>query len=229
MDRRDDRERRSPVVFNVPPLETSLQHGWEVVLTYANEDQGPFLVDLSHRRKWDIQHASLEAVRPWDTMFPPAPGQCRVEAGRLLSRRNFTQAAIWHLTDDGPESDPEPYFTEVTDGLCLLALVGSESLSVMERVSSLDLTSPNIDPPFLLQGPVLHVPCHVVVLAKNGELPVVLTAFSRGYGQAMAEALLEVGRRVGLRPGGETVFRKAFEALHSSQGAEGSSHAVDPP
>jgi len=204
------------VVFNAPPLETGFKDGWKVVLSYANEDQGPFLVDLSHRCKWDIQHVSLETVRPWDILFPAAPGQCRVEAGRLLSRRNFTQAGIWHLTDDGPESEPESYFTEVTDGLCLLALVGPESFSVMERVSSLDLTSPSLHPPFLLQGPVLHVPCQVVVLASNGESPVVLTAFSRGYGQAVAEVLLEVGHPLGLRPGGETVFRNALRVLYGS-------------
>lgn len=216
MDLREDCDRRSPVVFNVQPLETRLQDGWEVVLSYANEDQGPFLVDLSHRPKWDIQHASLATVHPWDIMFPASPGQCRVEAGRLLSRRNFTQAAIWHLTDDGPGAVQEPYFTEVTDGLCLLALVGPQSFSVMEKVSSLDLAYPNRHPPFLVQGPILHVPCQVVVLAGNGETPVILMAFSRGYGQAMAEALLELGRVLGLRPAGEKVFRKAIDSLASS-------------
>ena len=216
MDLRGDRDRRSPVVFDAQPLETRLQDGWEVVLSYPNEDESPFLVDLSHRRKWDIQHASLSTVRPWGFMFPASPGQCRLEAGRLLSRRNFTQAAIWHLTDDGPEADPEPYFTEVTDGLCLLALVGSRSFAVMEKVSSLDLASPRSAPPFLLQGPVLHVPCQVVVLARDSETPVILMAFSRGYGQAMAEALLESGNAFGLRPGGENVFQKALDALHAS-------------
>lgn len=215
MDLREDCDRRSPVVFNVKPLETKLQDGWEVVLSYANEDQGPFLVDLSHRRKWDIQHASLTTVRPWGIMFPASPGQCRFEGGRLLSRRNYTQAAIWHLTDDGPQEVPELYFTEVTDGLCLLALVGTQSFSVMERVSSLDLTCPSSHPPFLLQGPAMHIPCQVVVLGRNGGTPVILIAFSRGYGQTMAEALLESGRVFGLRPGGENVFQEALGALPS--------------
>jgi len=216
MEARNKGDRRSPVVFDAHPVETHLQDGWEVVLSYANEDQGPLLVDLSHRRKWDIQHGSLATARPWDIMFPASPGQCRVEAGRLLSRRNFTQAAIWHLADDGSAAVPEPYFTEVTDGLCLLALVGPQSFSVMEKVSSLDLTSPNSPPSFLVQGPVLDVPCQVVVLEKNGETPVILMAFSRGYGQAMAEVLLESGRVFGLRPGGENAFRKALGALPAS-------------
>lgn len=216
MDLREDCDRRSPVVFDAQPMETNLEDGWEVVLSYANEDQGPFLVDLSHRRKWDIQHPSLATVRPWDIMFPASPGHCRVEAGRLLSRRNYTQAAIWHLTDDGTGGIPEPYFTEVTDGLCLLALVGPPAFSVMEKVSSLDLASPNSHPPFLLQGPVLHIPCQVVVLARDAETPIILTAFSRGYGQAMAQALLDSGHVFGLRPGGENVFRKALGALPAS-------------
>ena len=215
MDLREDCDRQSPVVFKEQPLETRLWDGWEVVLSYANEDQGPFLVDLSHRPKWDIQHAFLTTVRPWGILFPASPGQCRVEAGRLLSRRNYTQAAIWHLTDDGPGAVPEPYFTEVTDGLCLLALVGVQSFSVMEKVSSLDLTSPDGPPSFLVQGPVLHVPCHVVVLGRNGETPIILMAFSRGYGQAMAESLLELGHVFGLRPAGEEVFKKAIDSLAS--------------
>jgi hypothetical protein len=215
MNLREDRDRRSPVVFDAQPVETSLQDGWEVVLSYANEDQGPFLVDLSHRPKWDIQHASLTTIRPWGLLFPASPGQCRVEAGRLLSRRNYTQAAIWDLTEDGPGEVPEPYFTEVTDGLCLLALLGSESFSVMERVSSLDLTDPNSPPPFMVQGPVLHVPCQVVVLARDCETPIILMAFSRGYGQAIAEALLESGHVFGLRPAGDNVFRRVTAVPYS--------------
>jgi len=34
----------------------------------------------------------------------------------------------------------------------------------------------------------------------------------------MAEALLEAGGRLGLRPGGEEVFRKAFRALEFESG-----------
>jgi hypothetical protein len=56
----------------------------------------------------------------------------------------------------------------------------------------------------------------VVVLGRNGETPVILLAFSRGYGQAMAETFLESGHVFGLRPGGENVFRKALGALHAS-------------
>lgn len=227
MDLSGDRGRRSPVVFDAEPLETGLRDGWEVVLSYSKQDEGPFLVDLSHLRKWDIQHASLSTVRPWGFMFPPSPGQCRVEAGRLLSRRNFTQASIWHLTDGGPEADPDPYFTDVTDGLCLLAVVGARSFAVMEKVSSLDLAFPKSTPPFLLQGPVLHVPCQVAVLAGEGQRSLILVAFSRGYGQAMAEAFLESGHTLGLRPGGENVFRRALDTLHASQGEDKGSSQVD--
>jgi hypothetical protein len=86
----------------------------------------------------------------------------------------------------------------------------------MEKVSSLDLASTKGQPPFLLQGPVLEIPCQVVVLARNNEIPVILTAFSRGYGQSMAHTILESGNVFGLRPGGENVFRKALGALRAS-------------
>ncbi len=213
MEPRQHAGRRSPVVLDGQPLETRLQEGWEVVLSYANEDRGPFLVDLSHRRKWDVQHGSLSTVRAWDTPFPASPGQCRLETGRLLTRRTQTRAAIWDLAGDGPAGVPEPCFTEVTDGLCLLALIGHGAFGAMEQVSSLDLAPPGRRPPFLVQGPVLHVPAQAVILAGEGGAPAVLLAFPRGYGQAVAEALLEAGRRLGLRPGGEDVFRKALGAL----------------
>ena len=214
MEHTNKMNRKSPVTFSTQPMKTYFRDGWEVVHAYADEGQGPFLVDLSHRPKWDVQHASLSTLRPWMLMFPEAPGQCRLESGRLLNRMNHSQAAIWHLVGNEAELIPEPFFTDITDGLCLLALVGEQAFSVMEKVSPLDLASPGKTPPFLVQGPVLHIPCQVVVLARKSKNPIVLTAFSRGYGQSMAETFLDAGAAFGLRPGGENVFRQALEQIY---------------
>lgn len=210
-----DLRRISPVRFDAQPMETTEREGWHVVLAYTDEGPGPYLVDLSHRRNWDVQHASLSTIRPWGLLFPEAPGQCRLDEGRLVHRMNYRQAAVWHLADDAPSPEPEPFFTDVTDGLCVLALVGPGVLGILERVTTLDLSPPDRPPPFLLQGPVLHIPCQVVVLASHGASEIVLLGFSRGYGQAMAEAILEAGHGLGLRPGGENAFRNAVHALPS--------------
>lgn len=203
----------SPVRFDAQHRESVLRDGWDVVLSYADEGAGPFLVDLSHRPKWDVQHVNLSTVRPWDILFPETPGQCRLQEGRLVTRMNYTQAAVWSLTNDEADPEPEPFFTDMTNGLCILALVGEEVHEIMERITPLDLTSPDSIPPFLVQGPVLHVPSQVVVLANSQDAKTVLVAFSRGYGQAVAEAVLEAGRTAGLRPGGESVFMRAMD-LH---------------
>jgi hypothetical protein len=84
----------------------------------------------------------------------------------------------------------------------------------MEKLTSLDLAAPNQNAPYLVQGPVLHIPCQVVVLDK-GACPVVLAALSRGYGQSMAHAILESGKDLGLRPAGEKRFFQYMKSLLS--------------
>jgi hypothetical protein len=62
------------------------------------------------------------------------------------------------------------------------------------------LTAPDIETPRLLQGPVLSIPCLVVLLARNEASATVLIAFSRGYGQAFAHTILEVGSDLDFKP-----------------------------
>jgi hypothetical protein len=94
-----------------------------------------------------------------------------------------------------------------------LALVGrgAEVFSIIEKITPLDILSPEKKPPFLIQGPVLHVPCQIVVLGKNDNRFAVLVACSRGYGQSMAEELLDAGSQMGLRPAGEIAFCNWFK------------------
>ena len=205
-------KRFSPVKFTTQPAETEIREGWEVVLSYAHEAQGPFLVDLSHRPQWDLQGGNIDTVKPWGRGVPADPGQCNFVDGLLINRMNQTQAAIWNLGAEDLKLPKETCYTDVTDGLCLLALVGAEALAVMEKVSPLDLASPEKIAPYLVQGPVVHIPCQLVVLDK-GDNMTVLMSFSRGYGQAMVEALLDAGSEYGLRPSGERGFRERLKAV----------------
>lgn len=205
--------RRSPVAFDAPPLATESRDGWEVVTSYADEGGGPWLVDLSHRARWDLQDRDLSERRPFDLAVPARPGEVAVGGGLMINRMNGTQAAIWHVGPGPAPSTPAGVsHTETTDSHCWLAVLGDAAPAALERVTNLDLFPPGRQGPFLTQGPVMHIPCQVVTWAPD----LVLIALSRGYGQTFVEALLHSARDVGLRPGGEKVFTHRAAALASS-------------
>ena len=215
--------RYSPVRFDVPPKEVERRDGWDVVLAYegegkvegagqgdgvgeaggAGEGQGPWLVDLSHRARWDYQDRRIDDHRPLGLHVPPAPREVSIERGLMISRMNNTQASIVHVgPDTAPAMPDEVGYTDTTDAHCCLAVVGTATPVVLEHVSNLDLFPPRRRPPFLTQGPVLHVPCQIVTRGYDGAL----LTFGRGYGQTFADAMLQAAGEVGLRPGGERVF-----------------------
>ena len=215
--------RRSPCSFGAKPAETEVRDGWEVVLRYEGEGghsgredghsgredghrgAGPWLVDLSHRRRWDFQDGGVAGLKPMGLPVPEGFGQVGVHEGLVINRMNRTQVAIWHLgAAPAPDTPAETGFTEVTDGHCMLAFVGDGVPEVLEHLTSLDLFDPARDMPFLTQGPVLHVPCQVVTFAPD----LVVMTLARGYGETFAEAVLGAGGIAGLRPAGERVFER---------------------
>jgi len=210
--------RRSPVRFDAAPARTESRAGWNVVLDYES-DRAPAdalrqacLIDLSHRARWDVQHRDIRTVQPFGIDVPRTPGDVAIRDGLMINRMNGTQASIWHVGPDAPPAMPDgPHYTDTTDSHCWLALLGDAVPEVLESVADLDLFEPARARPFLTQGPVLHVPCQVVTWRDDA----VLLAFSRGYGQTFVEALLESGRRAGLRPAGERVFTDWIHALKS--------------
>jgi len=54
--------RRSPARLPATPVTVENRNNWTVVLSYDNEGQGPYLVDLSHHPRWDIQDSQLDAM-----------------------------------------------------------------------------------------------------------------------------------------------------------------------
>lgn len=197
--------RRSPVNFGQTPAATESRDGWTVVLRYRGEDghPGPFLVDLTHRRRWDYQDSRIATHRPMGLPVPERFGDVGVHGPLVINRMNRTQVAVWHLGDGpAPTAPPDPGFTDTGDGHCMLAFVGARVPEVLEHLTSLDLFDPARPTPFLTQGPILHVPCQVVTFAPD---LVVLTC-ARGYGETFAAAALHSGAIEGLRPGGEDAF-----------------------
>lgn len=198
--------RRSPVTFTNRPLQTDTREGWKVVLQYEDEGGGPFLIDLSHLFKWDLQHGDLSQIKPAVGEIPESPGDCVFSKGMLIGRLNRTQAMVWHLTTGRPQVPQEEALTDVTDAHALLALMGRDPFSIMEKITPLDLSALGKTPPFLLQGPVLHLPVKVVILGQNENHAALLLACPRGYGQSFADAILDAGTPWGLHPAGEKAF-----------------------
>jgi hypothetical protein len=198
--------RRSPVSFDSRPAKTEMRDNWTVVLEYEAEETGPYVIDLSHSAKWDLQDTDLSQFRPSGVTIPQTPGQCAFQNGILINRMNRTQAACWHLCKTSPQVPEESAYTQTTDSTLLLALLGKDVFSIMEKVSALDFIFPERKAPFLLQGPILHVPCQVVCLEKADENIAVLFTCSRGYGESMVVGILSSGAEFGLRPAGENAL-----------------------
>lgn len=201
--------RYSPIVFTKKPALTEMREGWEVVLGYEDEAGGPYLIDLSHIAKFDAQNSDLSHIRPGGHSIPEDPGACIIKDGWALSRLNRTQAVIWFLGGKQATLPAQGDYTDITEAFALLAVAGDEVFRVMEKITSLDLTPRGKQPPFILQGPVLHIPSQILVPAKN----IVLTAFPRGYAQSMTEAILQAGSVWNLQPAGERVFKKFMEKI----------------
>lgn len=208
-----DMKRQSPVAFESRPVKTDTRDHWEVVLEYEDEGPGPWLVDLSHITRWDLQDGRLDALNPVGVTIPKVPGDCRLAKGILVNRMNRTQAAVWHL---GSEASPEPPLgeglTDVSEATVFLGLMGPNVFPIAEKLSALDFLDPERQPPFLFQGPFSHVPCQIVTLAREpGGAGALLLTCSRGYARDMVHAILEAGAEFGLRPAGEAAFTRCLE------------------
>ncbi|KPL26789.1 MAG: hypothetical protein AMS23_00050 [Bacteroides sp. SM1_62] len=204
-------KRYSPIKFIDTPARIQVRNDWEVVLEYENEQKGPFLVDLSHIGKWDVEGEDLPLLRPAGLAIPKDSEQCLLTGDFLLNLIKWNWATIWHFSEDMPDFAEEFAFTNVTEAYALIALLGREAFSIMEKLTSLDLLSPKRKPPFLIMGPVVHIRSQVVVLSRERDRSAVLVACPRGYGQSIAEIMLESGKEYRLRPGGENIFSSLRE------------------
>jgi len=208
-----DLKRRSPVVFPEKAKQVEVQDHWTVATEYEGEGQGPWIVDLSHRPRWDIQNNALSDLKPLDFAIPDTPGQCRLEKGVLINRMNRTQASFWQLTGERFEMPDDAAFTDTTDGTLFLAMVGREVPLVAEKLSALDFLDPTTTSPRLFQGPFAHIPCQMVLVDKSDDKPGILLTCSRGYAKDMVAAIMQAGREFTLKPAGQTAFNRWVESL----------------
>ena len=206
-------KRQSPVYFPGKPLKTEARNHWTVVLEYEAEGEGPYIFDLSHRIRWDLQDSDLSGFQPLEVGVPDTPGQCNFENGVLVNRMNRTQASVWHLGIQNPGAPDGPAYTETTDVTAFFGLAGPNIFAIAEKLSALDFADPAKSAPFLLQGPFSHVPCQVVTLERTAQRSGILLTCSRGYARDMTHAILAAGKEFGLQPAGETAFTRWIETV----------------
>ena len=88
--------RVSPVVFKSTPVKTKDIDNWNVVMEYEKEGDGPFLVDLTHKQRFDFQDSSLAKQKPLGIAIPETPGQSVLDKTVIVNRMNNTQASIYN-------------------------------------------------------------------------------------------------------------------------------------
>lgn len=209
-----DIQRESPVRFKASPSKSEVRDNWTVALEYGDEGHGPWLVDLAHKTRWDLQDGNIGELTPCDLAVPASPGACTLSDSTLVNRMNRTQASIYHLNATAPALPDFPGYTDVSESTVFLALFGPRAFSIAEKLTNLDLQDPSKTTPFLLQGPFCHVPCQIVILEKraDGGGGFLLTC-SRGYGDSTVHAVMEAGAEFSLRPAGENRFHDWIQNL----------------
>lgn len=206
--------RESPVLFTASPTKSELRDNWTVALEYDAEGPGPWLVDLSHKTRWDLQDRQIGGQHPCNLAVPAVPGECTLADDTLTNRMNRTQASIYHLGVAAPAMPDFSGYTDVTESTLFVALLGPKAFSVAEKLTNLDFLDPAKQAPFLLQGPFCHVPCQIVTLDKSADSGGgFLLTCSRGYGDSMIHAIMEAGAEFGLRPAGENRFNNWIQGL----------------
>lgn len=208
-------KRQSPVRFKTGPLKAEVRDNWTVALTYRDEGEGPWLVDLCHKTRWDLQDRNIGAMSVGDQAVPERPGKCSLSNHRLINRMNATRASICRLGVGAPDIPDAPGYTDVTEATLFVALFGPRAFRVAEKLTNLDFMDPTKKTPFLLQGPFCRLPCQIVILEKQADgSGGFLLACSRGYSESMVEAILEAGAEFGLHPAGEDRFTAWMEDLY---------------
>ena len=59
-------KRVSPVVLKSTPVKTKTTDNWEIVMEYEGEGEGPFLIDLTHKQRFDYQDSNLGEKKPFN-------------------------------------------------------------------------------------------------------------------------------------------------------------------
>jgi hypothetical protein len=197
---------RSPIHFAADPAESELWDDWKIIIAYHGEKADLGIVDLSYWSKYDIQDRKLSNLKVDGTTIPESPGQVYIGERFIIARLTYSQASIWYFRGKAPVLPEISAITDITDGYALIGLYGARALRIMDKICSLDLARRDLKPPYLQQGPVLHLPANIITLGGKPNNSHIIMAFARGYGQAVVEAIFDAGKEFGLKPAGKKRF-----------------------
>ncbi len=206
-------KRYSPIEFKATPLKSEQRNNWNVILKYKDEGEGPYLVDLSHRTRLDLQSSDLGSKKPFKVTIPDHACHSILKNGLLVNKMNSTQVSIYDLSRDKMIIPAETEYTDVTESTAFFALLGKNILSICEKLSSLDFGDPDKKAPFLFQGLFSHVPCQIVLLSSEENRSGIVITCSRGYARDMTHAILHAGKEFDLKPAGEEKFTNYIKDL----------------
>jgi len=207
-------QRESAVRFDAQIEKSEVRDNWPVALQYRDEGHGPWLVDLAHKVRLDLQDRQIDERTPADVVVPQSPGASVLQNSVVVSRMNGTQASVYFLGKEQPGQMTDQAYTDVSETTCFLALFGPSVFWLVEKLTSLDFLAPDKKAPFLLQGPFCHVPCQLVTMQKDATgSGGILLSCSRGYAASMVEAILESGKEFGLQPAGDDRFTNWLAVL----------------
>lgn len=200
-------QRHSAVEFSATSHKRENRENWTVILQYQDEGEGPWLVDLSHKSRFDLQAGNIDEISAGGVAVPPSPGMSTYANALLINRMNAGQASLYCLGGEMPQLEMGTAYTDITESTVFLALFGPKAFHVTEKLTALDFLAPENIPPFFSQGPFCHVPCQIVTLRRQTDgSGGILLSCSRGYAKSMVEAILDSGEEFGLRPAGEDKF-----------------------
>lgn len=200
-------QRHSAVEFSAVSHRRENRDNWTVILQFQDEGEGPWLVDLSHKSRFDLQDSNIDEISPGGVAVPPSPGMSVYANTLLINRMNISQASLYCLGGEMPQLEIGTACTDITESTVFLALFGPKAFHVTEKLTALDFLTPDKEPPFVFQGPFCHVPCQIVTLRRQSDgSGGILLSCSRGYAKSMVEAILDSGEEFGLRPAGEDRF-----------------------
>jgi hypothetical protein len=204
-------QRLSPV--RLPgTIEKSIQRdGWEIALRYSQEDSPLTIIDLSHLSKWEIYAPELSGQSLGPIHVPNRTGEVFLTTRGIVGLCRPSVALAFKCDNSGDELLNEAKHADVTDGYALLALIGDDGPSTMEKITGLDLSSRLGRHAHLVQGPLLGTPAKIMVFSTSGCKKGMLIAVARGSGQSIVDAILDAGAEFKLKSAGERAFNRWLE------------------
>jgi hypothetical protein len=195
--------RFSPLDMGMKADRVVERNGWEVVHTYVGEKTGNplFITDLSHVPQWSLQSRDISSMLPADMDIPGQPGEATLEEGVLIARLLREECRIMNFgTED--LSFEDPHYSKMTDAFASFAVVGTQCLEVLSRLSSVDLDGSNERPLSAAQAPVEDVTCLLLSIRRDGIEPGLIVSAPRGYGRFLFEVFQDAGKVFGMAPAG---------------------------